>query len=109
MWLFGAGVSRSSGLPTASDITWDLKKRLYCAEQNQDVQSHDVGNKAVRARIQAYFESKGFPALGDAREYSHYFKAAFGSDYGAQQRYLEEALSRDKISSTVCHRALSAL
>lgn len=109
MWFLGAGASRSSGLPTATDLTWDLKLRYYCAQENQDVVTHDVSNRAVQARIQAYMDSKGFPPLGDPAEYSFYFELLFGKDYTAQQKYLREALATEKISSTIGHRALAAL
>ena len=36
MWFLGAGTSRTAGLPTAGDITWDLKRKYYCAQENQD-------------------------------------------------------------------------
>lgn len=109
MWFLGAGASRSSGLPTATDLTWDLKVRHYCAQENQDVVAHDVSNRAVQARIQAFMDSKGYPPLWDQNEYSFYFQLLFGRDYAAQQRYLSEALAPDKISSTVGHRTLAAL
>jgi hypothetical protein len=109
MWFLGAGTSRSSGLPTATDIIWDLKRKLYCLEQNQDVQAHDASNKAVKARIQSYTDSKGFPPLGHPTEYSFYFEQTFGKDYASQQRYLNNALSTQKISSTIGHRALAGL
>ncbi|PLK47007.1 SIR2 family protein [Uliginosibacterium sp. TH139] len=109
MWFLGAGASRSSGLPTATDLTWDLKRRYYCAQENQDVVAHDVSNRFVQARIQAYMVSKGFPPLWDPTEYSFYFELLFGKDYAAQQRYLNEALATGKISSTIGHRALAAL
>lgn len=109
MWFLGAGASRSSGLPTATDISWDLKRRIYCAQQNQDIQAHDVSNKAIQTRIQGFMESQGFPPLWDAREYSFYFEQFFGKDYSAQQKYLREALSTEKIASTIGHRALAAL
>lgn len=109
MWFLGAGASRSSGLPTATDLTWDLKLRYYCAQENQDVVAHDVSNRAVQARIQAYMESKGFPPLWDPTEYSFYFELLFGKDYAVQQKYLNEALATEKISSTIGHRALAAL
>ena len=64
MWFLGAGASRSSGLPTATDLTWDLKLRYYCAKENQDVVAHDVSNRSIQARIQAYMDSKGFPPFG---------------------------------------------
>lgn len=109
MWFLGAGTSRSSGLPTASDITWDLKRNLYCLEQNQDIARHDWGNKAVQARIQSYMDGKGHPPLGDPAEYSFYFERTFGSDRAAQQAYLREALSTAKISLTIGPRALAGM
>lgn len=109
MWFLGAGASRSSGLPTATDISWDLKRRIYCAQQNQDIKVHDVSNKAIQSRIQGYMDSQGFPPLWDAREYSFYFEQYFGKDYSAQQKYLREALSTKKIVSTIGYRALAAL
>jgi hypothetical protein len=109
MWFLGSGASRSSGLPTASDITWDLKRKYYCAQENQDVQVHDVSNKAVQARIQSYMDSKGCPPLGDIREYSFYFERMFGEDYAAQQKYIRDVLCTGKISLTIGHRALAAL
>lgn len=109
MWFLGAGASRSSGLPTATDIIWDLKCRIYCAQQNQDIQSHDVSNKAIRARIQGYMDSLGYPPLWDPHEYSFYFSQLFGADHGAQQRYLKEVLSTGKIASSIGHRVLASL
>jgi hypothetical protein len=81
MWFLGAGASRSSGLPTATDIIWDLKRKLYCLLENQDIQEHDISNKAIQARIQSYMDAKGFPPLWDTREYSFYFEQTFGNDY----------------------------
>ena len=108
-WFLGAGASRSSGLPTATDIIWDLKRRIYCAQQNQDIQTHDISNKAVQTRIQSYMESMGFPPLWDTSEYSFYFEQYFGGEYASQQAYLREVLSTEKIASTVGHRVLAAL
>ena len=109
MWFLGAGTSRSSGLPTATDLIWDLKRRYYCSQENQEVVAHDVSNRYVQARIQAYMDSKNFPPLWDPAEYSFYFRVVFGGDYAAQQRYLNKALATDNISSTIGHRALAAL
>lgn len=109
MWLLGAGASRSSGLPTATDISWDIKRKIYCAQQNQDIQTHDVSNKAIQNRIQSYMDSQGFPPLWDPREYSFYFEKYFGNDYSAQQKYLQRALSTEKVASTIGHRALAAM
>lgn len=109
MWLLGAGTSRSAGLPTATDITRDLKRKLYCRLQNQDIQAHDINNKSIRAKIQSYLDSQGYPALNDPSEYSFYFEVTFGNDYAAQQTYLAAALSSNKVSLNIGHRALAAM
>ena len=109
MWFLGAGASRASGMPTAYDITWDLKRKYYCLLENQTLQNHDVNNKAIRAKIQSYFDSKGFPPLNSSEEYSFYFKATFVDDMAAQQKYIRVKLRSDLISLTVGNRALAAL
>ena len=109
IWFLGAGTSRTAGMPTASDITWDLKRRYYCLQENQDIRSHDLNNKAIKDRIQTYFDSQGFPALWSAEEYSFYFELTFGEDHAAQQKYLAAKLSSQKVSLNIGHRVLAAL
>ena len=109
MWFLGAGASRTAGMPTASDLIWELKFRKYCLEQNQDVRQHDIANGQVRNRIQSYFDSKGAPGPHADAEYSFYFEQAFGSDYAAQQRFLQEQLSPAKISLNIGHRVLAGM
>lgn len=109
MWFLGAGTSRSAGLPTATDIIWDLKRRYYCLHENQDLHSHDINNKAIKQKIQAYMDSKGFPAQWSPEEYSFYFDLFFGDDDQAQQRYIHETLGNNKISLNIGHRVLAGL
>lgn len=109
MWFLGAGASRSAMMPTANDLIWELKLRQYCREEHQDIQQHDASNRQVRQRVQTYFDSKGAPPLWHADEYSYFFEREFGADYAAQQRFLQEQLSRDKIALHVGHRALAAM
>lgn len=109
MWFLGAGTSRSAGLPTATDIIWDLKRRYYCLHENQDLHSHDINNKAIKQKIQAYMNSKSFPALWSPEEYSFYFDLIFADDGQAQQRYIHETLSNKKISLNIGHRVLAGL
>jgi len=89
MWFLGAGTSRSAGLPTATDIVWDLKHRYYCVHENQDLQAHDINNSAIKGKIQSYMESKGFPPLWSTEEYSFYFDLVFGRDSVVSQRLVE--------------------
>lgn len=109
MWFLGAGTSRTAGMPTAMDITWDLKVKYYCRQENQNLNSHDLNNAQVRRRVQSYCDAKGFPPLWSNEEYSHYFEIAFGQDYAAQQRYLADQLDSRKISLNIGHKALAGL
>ncbi len=68
-WFLGAGASATAGLPTATDILWDLKRRYYCREENQEISRQDLQNEAVRSKIQSFMESRGFPALWADDEY----------------------------------------
>jgi hypothetical protein len=96
-------------MPTASDIIWDLKRRYFCLHEDQDLQAHHVNNQAVRAKIQSYMDSKGFPPAGAAEEYTFYFSLTFRDDLSGQQRYIAELLHPDKISLNIGHRVLAAL
>jgi hypothetical protein len=60
-WFLGAGASRSAGLPTASDVLWIMKRRYYSTQEHQDISRQDIQNDAIRARIQSFMVSRGFP------------------------------------------------
>ena len=108
-WFLGAGTSRTAGLPTATDIIWDLKRRHYCREENQEIQRQDVQNEAVRTRIQNFMDARGFPAQWAENEYATYFEKIFGTDKELQRRYLKRILSEDEVSLSVGNRVLGAL
>lgn len=109
MWFLGAGSSRSAGMPTATDIIWDLKIKYYCEQERQDIKSHDAHNDQVKARVQSFLNSKDYPEIWSAEEYSFYFELLFGHDYSAQRKYLSEQLSNSKISLNIGHKILAAL
>lgn len=109
MWLLGAGTSRSAGMPTATDIIWDLKHKHYCLHENIEIDSQDIGNHSVRNRIQHYMDSKGYPALWSEEEYSFYFELLFKDDYQKQQIYLNNVLAPEKISLNTGHRILAGM
>ena len=108
-WFIGAGASRSAGLPTATDIIWDLKRRYYCQEEQQDLSRQDIQSDAVKARIQAFLDSRGFPAPWASEEYGTYFEKIFGADHERQRRYLHGVLAEDKARLSVGNRVLGAL
>lgn len=107
-WFLGAGASRSTGLPTATDLLWDLKRRYYCSEENEEISRQDTQLEAVRERIQSFVESRGFPAPWTIDEYGTYFKKIFDDDYERQRRYLRAALSEEKVRLLAGHRVLGA-
>ena len=108
-WFLGAGASRAAGLPTATDIIWDLKWRHYCREENQDIDRADLQNDAVRARVQSYFDARGFPSLWEADEYTVYFERIFGSDRERQRLYISAQLAEERVSLSVGNRVFGAL
>lgn len=81
MWLFGAGSSVSAGVPSAYDLTWDFKRRIYCADQAYPLHLfNNLTDVGIREQIQNYFDSQGnCPAFDSSDEYSYYFERAFSS------------------------------
>lgn len=108
-WFLGAGASATAGLPTATDIIWDLKRRYYCREENQDISRQDMQNEAIRTRIQGFMESRGFPVLWAPDEYPAYFEKIFAQDKERQRRYLKAVLSEDRVTLSVGNRVLGAM
>lgn len=108
-WFLGAGASATAGLPTAADILWDLKRRYYCSEENQDISRQDLQNEAIRAKIQSFMESHGFPALWANGEYPAYFEKIFGTDKERERQYLKGILSEDRVTLSVGNRVFGAL
>jgi hypothetical protein len=108
-WFLGAGTSRSAGLPTASDLIWDLKRRYYCREENQEFSRQDIQSDAVKTRIQTYLDAHGFPELWADQEYTTYFEKAFGDDKERQRQYINGILSEHRVTLSVGNRVLGAL
>lgn len=108
VWFLGAGSSRTSGLPTAMDIIWDLKRRYFCREESEEISRQEVHIEAVKSRIQSYMLSKGFPEEWAPEEYTAYFEKIFGTDKEHQRRYLSSILSENKASLSIGNRVLGA-
>ena len=108
-WFLGAGASRNASLPTAEDIITDLKRRFYCSEENQSFSTKDLQNEAVRAQIEGYMRSRGFPERWSAEEYTTYFQTIFNEDRERQRRYISSILSEDRVRLAVGNRVFGAL
>jgi hypothetical protein len=79
MWFLGAGASAAAGVPTAYHLTWEFKRAIYCAEQRISIRTAaDIGDPALQARVQQYFDSqKTYPPVDAPDEYAFYFEKAY--------------------------------
>ncbi len=109
MWLLGAGAPRSAGLPTAWDITWDLKKIYYATEENLNIDDLNIGESSIKRNIQNYLDSKGAPAEDSIEEYSFYFELLFGDNRNLQRQYLNRMLIAENVDPNIGFKILSAL
>lgn len=108
-WFLGAGASHNANLPTAEDIITDLKRRYYCAEENQKFTTKDLQNVAVRETIEAYMQSRGFPERWAPSEYSTFFEIIFGDNRERQRNYISGILSEDRVRLSIGNRVFGAL
>ena len=106
-WFLGAGCSASAGIPTASDMILDFKRRLYCASTRTVLQEVDVSDPLWAVRINSYFDgSHGFPPAGDPLEYATAFEAAY-PDAGDRRSYVSDAVQKG--TPSYAHRVLASL
>src|SRR5947208_9081212 len=79
MWLLGAGASASAGIPTAGDLVWDFKQRLFVSQRRVSPKTvADLSSPAVRAQLQGHIDSCGaMPSPGSPDEYAELFEAVF--------------------------------
>jgi hypothetical protein len=108
MWMLGAGASAAAGIPTAWDMIWEFKQRLYVSQRKVSPRSvADLGNPAVRAQLQSYFDASGtLPVAGAPEEYAALFEAAWPNE-GDRRTYIEGKISGAKPSYG--HFALATL
>src|SRR5260370_39633565 len=54
MWLLGAGASAAAGIPTAGDMIWGFKQRLFISQRPGSRQTGaDLSKPAIRAQLEA--------------------------------------------------------
>jgi tetratricopeptide (TPR) repeat protein len=106
MWFLGAGASASAGVRTASQMTWDFKRRIYASAFGLSPQ--DVGQEndpKIQALLQVHFDRLGqFPGLGHEDEYAAYFAAAYPQEQDRRQ-YIDNCVRKSVPS--IGHMALA--
>lgn len=108
MWFLGAGASASSGLPTAADMVWDFKQKLFVSQRRVSYQTvSDLSDQTVRNRIQSHIDSlERLPSSGDPEEYAALFEEVYPSEQD-RRAYLDAKLAGAKPSYG--HLALATL
>lgn len=116
MWLLGAGASASAGIPTAGDMVWEFKQKLYASQRRVSPQTvADLSSPAIRAQLQAHIDSLGgLPTSESADEYASLFEAVFPSE-SDRRSYLDSKMAGAKLSyghvalATLMHAELTRL
>lgn len=108
MWFLGAGTSAAAGIPTAGDMIWEFKQRLYVTQRNASLSTvADLSNPLVRSMLQGHVDaSPKFPAPGAPDEYAALFEAVWSAERD-RQTYLGSKITGSKPSYG--HIALATL
>ena len=107
MWFLGAGTSASAGLPTAMDMVWEFKQKLFVSQRRGSLQAvSDLSQPTVRERLQAHMDSLGLPPSGAPEEYAALFEAVYPAE-SDRRKFLDAKLAGAKPSYG--HMALAVL
>ena len=108
MWFLGAGASASAGIPTAGDMIWELKQKMFVSQRRAPPEMvADLSSLSVRQHLQSHIDStNSLPAEGAPNEYSAIFEKVYPAE-ADRRAYLDAKLSGAKPSYG--HMALAAL
>ena len=108
MWFLGAGASASAGLPTAMDMIWEFKQKLFVSQRRGSADAiADLSQPNVRARLQAHIDSlKNLPQSEASDEYAALFEAVYPAE-SDRRAFLDAKLTGAKPSYG--HMALATL
>ena len=108
MWFLGAGTSASAGIPTAWDMIWEFKQRLFISQRRvSPYVVADLSNPGIRAQIQAHIDSsEALPPSRAPNEYAGLFEAVYPAE-ADRRAYLAAKVSGAKPSYG--HLALATL
>lgn len=108
MWFLGAGASAAAGIPTAGDMIWEFKQKLFVSQRRASPEMvADLSAPGVRHHLQAHIDSSNsLPPEGAPDEYSAIFETVFPAE-ADRRAYLDAKLSGAKPSYG--HVALASL
>jgi NAD-dependent SIR2 family protein deacetylase len=108
MWLLGAGVSAAAGIPTAGDMIWEFKQKLFISQRRASPEMvADLSAPGVRQHLQAHIDAMpNMPSAGAPDEYSVLFETVFPAE-ADRRTYLDAKMAGAKPSYG--HVALATL
>jgi hypothetical protein len=108
MWFLGAGASAAAGIPTAGDMIWEFKQKLFVSQRRAPPEMvADLSAPGVRQHLQSHIDStNSLPANGAPNEYSVLFEKVFAAE-ADRRNFLDAKLGGAKPSYG--HMALAAL
>jgi NAD-dependent SIR2 family protein deacetylase len=116
MWFLGAGASASSGIPTAGDMIWEFKQRLFVTQRKTSPRAvADLSDPNVRLKLQNFIDSMAdAPAPGSADEYAALFEIVYPAE-SDRRAYIDSKVKGGKPSyghialATLMHGGISRL
>ncbi len=108
MWFLGAGASASAGLPTAMDMIWEFKQKLFVSQSRGPTDAvANLSQLNVRARLQAHIDSlEHLPPSEAPDEYAALFESVYPAE-SDRRAFLDAKLAGAKPSYG--HMALATL
>ncbi len=108
MWFLGAGVSASSGIPTAGDMIWEFKQRLFVTQRKASPRTvADLSDPNIRSKLQLFIDSLvEAPGAGSADEYAVLFEKVYPAE-SDRRTYIDAKVKGGKPSYG--HIALATL
>ena len=111
MWFLGAGASRSSGIPTAWDIIWELKCRIYCLAQGKTFSNYsDYTSPAIRDEVQSFLNGQEeFKNISPHEEYSFFLEYVYKDDPSGLREFFQQKIKNDTVHPSYGHKFLGIL
>lgn len=78
-FFLGAGSSISSGIPSASTLVWEWKRKIFLSNNpGMEEQFRELSLQSVKHNLQKWFEIKGdYPVINSPEEYSFYIEKCY--------------------------------
>jgi hypothetical protein len=105
IFFLGAGASKSSGIPTAWELTWYFKRDIYSSRNNISPEAlKDITLPNIQKAIQSWIDIN-FPVV-DSNEYAFFFEKAYPPSQ-ARKRIISKYVSSS--STSIGYQSLGAL